>query len=365
MTKMRVFLLLGAVLGFSTCQKEVIPPPPGPSDDPVFSVNYLVNGTVYNQVAGKLGVYLFTNYAQDQNEVKECIGSFAADTCRTADCPGTIRFIWRNNALGNDFTTSWRTGLFPMYYDSHSDSLVYGTYMQFVPGSSAAPEPVWTLNDSIEYITKEVYMVGPAGLLHTNVTATHQAGYESGLDQQFLPAANRFCVDARLEAQVDTPTVLLRVLPTTSGSFEYHWYNDSSSPEVQATWASDVTYAVTVTDIAAGCSAVLSLGKLPPGTGNIQAGSIAVESKGGKAVQVGGPVIEWIDEAGDVWRSDRQPQSYNQGRFRILEIVDYLSNENGQPTKQMRVNWSCMLFKASGESTFITGSGIIAVAWPG
>ncbi|MCC6460328.1 MAG: hypothetical protein IT260_07640 [Saprospiraceae bacterium] len=362
-TKMRGLLMLGAMLGFWTCQKGDIPI--GPSEDPVFMVNYRIDNLIFNQVAGIQGVYLFTNSALDKDEVWEFSGSFASDTCRTADCPGTLRFIWRNNAAANDFSTTWRLGLFPMYYASNSDSTRFGTYLSFLAGSSAAQEPIWTLDNSQDLIAQQVYFVGQNGPLQTKVSAVHQAGYRSSLDQQFFPLENQFCVQAALEAQIDTPFVQLKVIPLTPGSYEYHWFNDSSALETQANWVVDEEYAVTITDIAQGCSAVLSLGNLPPSRAQIQTGMVLGESKGTVPAQTGGPVIEWIDEEGNAWRSDRKPQLYSQGQFYVLDISDYLSNENGQPTMLMQVSWFCQLYNAAGDTRFCNGSGIIAVAWPG
>lgn len=92
------YILLAATLLtclLNACRDADIPD--GVLEDPVFSVN----SSVSSQKAGENGVYLFTNAAKDSAGVLVFSCAFAPVDCPGGDCPGSLKFMFRNRQPGN------------------------------------------------------------------------------------------------------------------------------------------------------------------------------------------------------------------------------------------------------------------------
>lgn len=89
-----------ALLLFFACKREAIDPPEG-FDQPVFYADYrLGNGKdTIHLVAGIDRIYHFTDFTP--TDLIVCTGAFAPADCPKADCPGSLKFEFQNNAPGN------------------------------------------------------------------------------------------------------------------------------------------------------------------------------------------------------------------------------------------------------------------------
>jgi len=74
-------------------------------------------------------------------------------------------------------------------------------------------------------------------------------------------------------------------------------------------------------------------------------------------------IITYTDASGDAYSSANviQPTS---SFFQVQSIANYQNNQNNQPTKELQVNFNCMVQDSKGNSIPITnGSAVIAVAY--
>lgn len=77
----------------------------------------------------------------------------------------------------------------------------------------------------------------------------------------------------------------------------------------------------------------------------------------------GGVAIQWVDQNGQIWRSDRAIQQ-GSAYFHIVKSEPYFNNEKGQTTQKMEIAFSCQLFKEGGQEILFDGRGVMAVAYP-
>lgn len=107
------------VLFFFACKREVVDPIEG-FTDPVFFVDYRVGNVqdTLHVIAGVEKVYHFTAF--EPGDYIVCTGAFAKADCPEANCPGSLKFKFRNNTTGNIVDkTIFETGNHP-YTDAGS-----------------------------------------------------------------------------------------------------------------------------------------------------------------------------------------------------------------------------------------------------
>ncbi|MBK8566211.1 MAG: hypothetical protein IPN76_23430 [Saprospiraceae bacterium] len=82
------------------------------------------------------------------------------------------------------------------------------------------------------------------------------------------------------------------------------------------------------------------------------------------SLQFSAATIIYSDDAGNKYRSDRQPQPSDY-YFKILEVSDYDENEKGEKTKKISLEFTCRVWNESGEHIDIReGRAVIAVSYP-
>lgn len=85
----------------------------------------------------------------------------------------------------------------------------------------------------------------------------------------------------------------------------------------------------------------------------------------GQTIIPGEIIVEYTGRNDVTYRTDQITQP-NESYFRINSVIDYLKNENSDPTKQIQIELSCILKSVSGEELieFTNASATIAVAYP-
>lgn len=73
-------------------------------------------------------------------------------------------------------------------------------------------------------------------------------------------------------------------------------------------------------------------------------------------------IINWTDENGDVFTSNNILQSAK-SNFKIISVEDYDSNEKGEKTKKIRVNFSCEVYNGTRVKTIANAEAIVCVAF--
>jgi len=100
MRKILLFIPLAAII-WSACSKSDIPDQG--SDTPVFMLGFedSLNGNGYALTAGVGGNYLFTRVDRGSDNVLVMSGAFADAGCPSGDCPGSVKFQFRNTWFEN------------------------------------------------------------------------------------------------------------------------------------------------------------------------------------------------------------------------------------------------------------------------
>jgi len=84
-----------AAMIWSACSKSELPD--GGFDSPVFFVGFEADSNmIADMTAGVDGKYLFTRVERGADNVLVMSGAFADASCPTGDCPGSVRFDFRN-----------------------------------------------------------------------------------------------------------------------------------------------------------------------------------------------------------------------------------------------------------------------------
>ncbi len=362
----RAFWLLSIALLWTACKKEEQPPPL--SEDPVFMVEFdldTITGQSQLLTAGLDGVYLFTRFMADGQEIT-CAGSFAKSDCPDGDCPRSLTFEFRSELtdvfepdsvfhlggfrfVGSDSTSGPITYRTSFYADS---TLGYDSFSWKINGEDVGTglSIIVDFQDntpkSLELDAKKT--TGLQSLVQRPVSLTNPGGNS-------FPAVG-------LNVQQDSSAPFQITAETSGAPYNLLIWNTADTGSTIYTDLLDSIYSVTIfSDSASSSSSLsgLSPNDLPVRTANF---THTVEEILSPAMP-GEVAIQWVDDAGVVWRSDRDAQ-FSSSFFHVLESEPYLRNENNQETYKMRVEFACILFNPDGLGRSFSGAGVIAVARP-
>ncbi len=73
-------------------------------------------------------------------------------------------------------------------------------------------------------------------------------------------------------------------------------------------------------------------------------------------------IIKWTDSNGTVYTSNHTSQPTS-SYFKILGVSDYHTNENGQKTKKLHVQFKCMVYNGSASMLIENGKAVVVVAY--
>lgn len=97
------FVIVAFALFWSACSKD--PSTDGGSETPVFFLHLdEIDGDTAGLIAGKNGIYLFTDIKKDSMNVLEMSGRFADVACPDGSCGNSVKFRFKNNNLENFVT---------------------------------------------------------------------------------------------------------------------------------------------------------------------------------------------------------------------------------------------------------------------
>ncbi|MEZ4942035.1 MAG: hypothetical protein R3D58_14245 [Saprospiraceae bacterium] len=363
MLKMLPCSLFTGLLLFSACKKDL---PPPVTEDPVFKVDYILDNQPATRTAGLNNVYLFTNSEKGADEVWQFTGSFAPASCPAADCPGTLTFILRNYTQEPVFDSTWNTGVFPMYQPGNFDSTVFRAVLDYNYTAMLTPEVSWLINNQAGLDGTPVAYETTDFMLDVGHSAQFPDGLAVQSRQLLYTAENLFCLRSAIRADLDSSgLVTFSALPEpVSGNYTYAWSTGDTLSSFQTDWLPGETYTVTVSEQGGGCTASVSLGNLPDTANTYHSGLVTADVVP-LTLKTVGPIFERIDDQGLRWRSDGGAQPFPAYFFELLEVLDYDKNENGLPTKKLRIRWKCRLYNDAGDWLPFEGSGVVAVGWPG
>jgi hypothetical protein len=397
--QIKYITIMAAVL-FGGCQKIDLGNPVDGS--PVFSANVTLNGEVKEWQAGVDGYYLFTGFEKGADEVFVFTGQLKKDSCGTAACGESLRVKIRDfqQTLSgpSDVAQAVAPGTYPYFFPAAADTLwvldTTTTYqLAFDAGQSVVPPNsvplyTWNLNNGAIVQPGQIAMLSlPEWPQNLEMTLTMQANNQNCTSTQTrrveLPDPNgqpESC-SVFIDTMLDSSGVFIENLvavPAGSAPFSFIWQDSTileTWPVVNAIQSIDAI--VSVGD-AEGCTASAGYSTpLNPGTIGAYCSArfgyevtevIVVDSIPvvvNDSLQLSTVVVEYTNEAGELFSSAFTPQSNANAYFEILSVEDYDDNENGQKTKKLSIRFACRLWSANGAVIDLNnGEAVMGVAYP-
>ncbi|MFT4759981.1 MAG: hypothetical protein ACI9XO_002249 [Paraglaciecola sp.] len=388
MRKLNILLiiLIGSIFA---CKKvETLP---SSSGVPVFGITANLSGDSLKIEAGEADYYLFTSFEIDTNNVRSYVSTFAKIDCFD-ECQDTFRIKIRDAEL-----TTQNVNI--------NNALFAGNYLY---KSNQAPffiemDTTYSYNISFDASTSMISNVGNTSYnwtIGTDLFSNFLAIFDYSSDNQpdenlavSLTINSQGCVvkhevelafaangvekncslDIVGEFSPASGTTILTVMPVGLPPFDYLWSDGTTGDSVVS---DTLFYGVTVTD-AGGCESNSSVMVNPQGNGGIacQAAFSVVADVDFTVendtifspipLQFSTVVIEYVDENGIFYSSELENQS-GSAAFNLLNINDFDNNENGEQTKQLEIEFNCVLGSEAAVPSLnlAGGSGKIAVAYP-
>jgi hypothetical protein len=377
-TTIYISLLVAAVL-FSCNKKK--PLPQEEVTDPVFYVKCNVQGMDLRLEAGQNDYYMHSSFYQDSNNVYVFKGDLKQTNCNN-DCGYSLTFLIKDDHVSSPGA--------PMNVDN---AIKPGTYLlgdQVIPGtqqtvsfapfrSNSGEIYKWTF---VEGTTTEspVETYSLSKTLQVGKTYSVTLSYEDATGTCSTTHTNVFKAGSPLQTNIkcmrdgNNPDIFLYYFNTLnltgSGSYSYEWnmgdgtaIEHSASP--QHIYAQEGTYItelkLTDTNTQETCRSYYQC-NVTNGQAcqaNFKASFLPVNN----TVHPYSVAILLTDPNGKVYSSKDlgiQPQDAN---FEILSVEEYKANENGQPTKQLKIRFNCTVKNGNSAININNGEAVIAVAY--
>ncbi len=367
MTQKVLGLLL--VLFWAACKSD---DPYSTEDPPYFVLHYTASNLPEQTVtAGLDSIYLFTDYSIGHDDVVTCVGTFAQVQCLDDTCAGRLSFEFRNTKIGQ---VALPDSIFRL--GEHSFKTTQPSAGQTIYRTTFRADTTFGYTDFLWLFQNQYSAQGSVTTFDFNsssdsarveLQATRNNGPESRVQRQisfFGPVTAFPSVDLLISPQ---PTDY-RIEAISSGSpiSGLSWNNGIALPVFEDTLLQS-TYMVTALNFS-GSTATASLQGLSPDPGTTQGTAnfthtTTLLTLPPDTLQFGTVTIQWTDDNRKIWRSDQGPQQAN-STFKVLETKLYELNEQGQPTWQMQVDFTCILYNQNGQHIPFVGKGLIAVAHP-
>jgi len=362
------------VLMITACKKKDLPPDESSNGgSPVFYVRGEVSGFPINLQAGANNYYMTSSYYQDTTNVYV----YKAEM-KKKDCPSNCGYAL--TILINDSQVSAPSGSM-----SVSSGLKPGSY-QFSTNNPAtlAYTGVFTPDDPMSPDVMYTWDFGNGDLQHSYI-ATHAFVPGQTSKIKFSTSAvicgadlsNSFKVGNPLQANiqpVSKPDGGLGLSykfvanTTVSGALQYEWdFGDNSDLSTEASpthaYAKSGRYIAKVRLIDAQndtCVSYCQVSAMPQK--DCSANYTAVFNAIRDTKALGAVTVLVTDASGTVYssRDYLQPSGSN---FEIVSVEDYQSNDQGEPTKKVKIRFNCTVNHNGSQLTVKNGEAVIAVAY--
>lgn len=383
--KIILILTIGSVFA---CKK--VETPPSSANNPIFGITANLGSDSLKIDAGKADYYLFTSFETDANNVRSFVGTFAKIDCLD-ECQDTFRIKIRDAQALPQNSGNINDALFVGSYDFKNNDPAFSVEIDTIYSYSA------TFNASASIIsnsgnTEYNWTIGGEEFMENNPIFPYEFDNQpneilpvkltlkSGGIETVQSANLAFSMDS-LEKVCFTQIAMQPASGALSAfliggqqPLSYQWSDGSTFSSIQQ--PDTLFYSVTVTDVN-GCQGISSISLENPNNGVIA--SQAMFSVAATAdfeeipdttfisdpLQLSTVTIEYVDENGVFYSSELDNQPAN-AAFQILSVDDFDNNENGEKTKQLEVEFNCILgSEAALPSLQLTdGRGKIAVAYP-
>lgn len=378
---------------WSACQKIDLPPEQPAS--PLFGVSAELDGQALVLEAGVDDYYMFTEAAADSSGVFVYKGTFRKRSCATAACPNTLSFAFFDLAPSSqpDALQAVYPGVHPVATIPYRDTVVvldtiewYELHLDATPSlvpAVSVPQYWWRLPDSVELFGQKASVILPSMDNGLVVTLQLQSSNDCSSKQSRYvgppsPVGSTPCavwIDTLKQPASPAPA-FLEAVGIGVPPFQFVWSNgDTMAVRPLTNTTPQSAIGVTLTD-AAGCKAQASIYSPSLLQGQFCSARFdwQLETHTSLDSQLtfvnlpyhpGAAIIAFIDQNGQYFSTLLGPQDPDDA-VEILSVKPFEPNEQGQPTLQLQIRFSCTLWSANGLPIQLrNGTGTIAIARKG
>ena len=378
-------LLLFTVLFLSLgCKKELLPPSSG--NDPVFFLSNSIDGNQSNIAAGNDGYYMFADFSMDDDSIYTFSGTLKEENCNN-DCGSEIRIEIR------DFQKAHNPA--NLFYSLHKGSYVYqannatpmeNIYRLFVEDRSLGAAPIeyeWEFEDDMfQAIIKDVQnpvfnLIKTIGMGtgedKARLNIVDAQGNESFTEHTRIPLRSwGYCKAGFNVTLLGNGKMELEAEFEGEEPFAVEWNTGDTTKTIEVD-AVDSYYSLRIIS-SNSCSNTFGR-SLKIVNNDIQMATAefgwnqnfnednVTRFTGGRRLHFGTVRLIYKDSNGQIFSSDLESQS-KEALFEIIDVEDYLPNEDGKATKKLTIKYDCDVWSESGQKKRLSGEGSIAVAHP-
>ncbi len=368
-----IYLLVGVLLiqGCNPLELDKL------DDEPVFTLDMIIDGKSYVFEAGNEGFFM-------QTEVVSLGPTIYSGTLlrkidgQLIDNELVLKIGFQisedvNNQIRADHYGSFKTGQVP-YSTVDNDALPIKEVVFFSSYIGTGTEVLytWDYGDG-----SSVVFQSP---IHAYPTTENYSANVIALDnnQCFASANNTVSFDNRKDCvasiavtNVSTSGAILEASSGAIGPYQYLWSDGTTANDVAVniTNSSDVqTHCVTITD-SEGCSSISCIGIIKDAAGTVNTCSVQMTetnyAKARQAKQFNSVELEWFDEMKEEF-SSRDVLQGSDSSFEIISFEEYTENAQGERTVKIEFEFSCTLYQTGGTDPIRVenAKGTMAVAIP-
>lgn len=360
-----VFLLL-----FFQCEKK--PLPESTPDQPDFYFMAKINGEEVKTIAGENGYYMRSSHYLDTNKVYVMKAELAQTSCN-GNCGYGISILINDKKMSQtgesiNVSSALQNGHYN-FFDQSLSPLYYRANLKPLRNASSSEIYTWNLNGtsipsySASTIVENGKTFFPSLTLETpeaGCTVTHQKQYKVGSPLQVEVSAHK-------EGPIDILMYSFLAQANGSGPFQYFWqFGDgsvSTSERPFHTFQQQGFYSTKLTLVRTGKDTCYSFFQIPAFIeprceANFTSSFEPIPNTKG----YGSITIQLTDKNGKVFGSREllQPEfSY----FEVIEQTDYLLNEQHEPTKKLKLRFSCRVLFEGQVIDIQDAEAVVAVSY--
>jgi PKD repeat protein len=335
---------------------------------PVFSMNGFANDAAISIVAGVDGYFMNTDFNQTPNGVFTFNGKLSQQSCTS--CRPELAISFTNYTVQTPFNidSSLLVKTYPFYNQQQPVLRYYELQCTALPFGIGVPIIGWDFGNAKFSSDQNVTTTFKQdGIYSINCSAVFPNGCFSILTQPVYLTPTRVGKQTDFTINyIDSQTLLFNSIPVNKNAIVTWDFGDSKVGEgsiVPHSYNSKGLYKVCMTyingqDTMQFCKNVNTLNVTSCKSNFNFSSKLIIDSFQFSTVN-----IEWKDETGKQFSSGLVDQP-SESKFQVLQVSPFLLNEKGQKTKQLSIQFTCLVSDGNQIIELKNMKGVIAIAYP-
>lgn len=363
------FILTGSIVLFCTCKKKELPKDTE-ENEPQFYFNGIINGNQIDYKAGVNNYYMYSSFNQTTAGLYQFVAELKPTACTS--CNNSIKIEINDHRISNPNGTSGSDSAFSFIYypvlsgsplpNKHSAQF-YSLFNKF------SQNYLWNFGDGTSSTNPNPVHVFRTGEFNVNLTVQDTAGCSNSVTN--IQKFGNIGPDCRTSITSNsTSTLTATFTHSTLGQAPYSFLwnfgdgNTSTSAIPSHSFITQGRYGVSLRVIdAAHDTAFANLNYLTPSSSTCTTNYILTGVYGlPNPSAFSNVIISYTDPNGTVYSSNdfaQPPQSC----FKIIKAEDYHTNEQGQKTKKLTIEFTCRVFSGSSSLLIENAKAQVVVAY--